>query len=90
MMAVPMGPRDVARATGVSTDTLRHYERKGLLPSVTRTGSGYRRYSAATVERVLRVANGQASGCDLGGGRRVERSRQRLHLLGEPTGTASR
>ena len=27
-----MGPRDVARATGVSTDTLRHYERKGLLP----------------------------------------------------------
>ena len=45
---------------------------------------------AATVERVLRVANGQASGCDLGGGRRVERSRQRLHLLGEPTGTASR
>jgi tRNA(Ile)-lysidine synthase len=45
---------------------------------------------AATVERVLRVAGGQASGCDLGAGRRVERSRQRLRLLGEPTATPSR
>jgi tRNA(Ile)-lysidine synthase len=45
---------------------------------------------AATVERVLRVARGQASGCDLGGGRRVERSRQRLRLFSEPTVPASR
>lgn len=45
---------------------------------------------AATVERVLRVAGGQASGCDVGSGRRVERSRQRLQLLGEPTATPSR
>jgi tRNA(Ile)-lysidine synthase len=45
---------------------------------------------AATVERVLRVADGQASGCDLGAGRRVERSRQRLRLLGEPTVTPTR
>ena len=45
---------------------------------------------AATVERVLRVAGGKASGCDIGGGRRVERSQQRLRLLGEPTVTPSR
>jgi tRNA(Ile)-lysidine synthase len=45
---------------------------------------------AATVERVLRVAAGQASGCDIGGGRRVERSRQRLRLFGEPTVTPTR
>jgi tRNA(Ile)-lysidine synthase len=45
---------------------------------------------AATVERVLRVAGGQASGCDIGGGRRIERSQQRLRLLGEPTVTPSR
>ena len=49
----PMGPREVARATGVSTDTLRHYERKGLLPRVARTAAGYRRYSTATVERLI-------------------------------------
>lgn len=45
---------------------------------------------AATIERVLRVAGGQASGCDLGAGRRIERSRQRLRLLSEPTTTPSR
>lgn len=45
---------------------------------------------AATVERVLRVAGGQSVGCDLGAGRRVERSHQRLHLLGEPSATPSR
>lgn len=45
---------------------------------------------AATIERVLRVAEGHASGCDIGAGRRVERSRQRLQLLGEPTATPSR
>ena len=45
---------------------------------------------AATVERVLRVAGGHASGCDIGSGRRVERSRQRLRLLGEPSVTPSR
>jgi tRNA(Ile)-lysidine synthase len=45
---------------------------------------------AATVERVLRVAGGQASGCDIGAGRRIVRSRQRLRLLGEATATPSR
>ena len=45
---------------------------------------------AATVDRVLRVAAGSASGCDIGAGRRVERSRQRLRLLGAPSETPSR
>jgi tRNA(Ile)-lysidine synthase len=45
---------------------------------------------AATVDRVLRVAGGLASGCDIGAGRRVERSQQRLRLLGNPTNTPSR
>jgi tRNA(Ile)-lysidine synthase len=45
---------------------------------------------AATVERVLQVAGGHASGCDIGSGRRVERSHQRLRLLGEPTATPTR
>ncbi|MGZ4700459.1 MAG: tRNA lysidine(34) synthetase TilS [Ilumatobacteraceae bacterium] len=45
---------------------------------------------AATVDRVLQVAGGSASGCDIGAGRRVERSRQRLRLLGNPSNTPSR
>ena len=60
-----MGPRDVARATGVSTDTLRHYERKGLLPRVARSAAGYRRYSAATVERVLLIQRALVVGFSL-------------------------
>ena len=35
---------------------------------------------AAAVERVLTVARGEAVACDIGGGRRVERSGQRLRL----------
>ncbi len=39
---------------------------------------------AATVARVLDVAGGGSVGCDVGGGRRVERSRQRLSLCDGP------
>jgi tRNA(Ile)-lysidine synthase len=44
----------------------------------------------ATVDRVLDVARGAASSCDVGGGRRVERTRQRLRLVGPPTEPAVR
>lgn len=52
MNETPLGPRAVARLTGISTDTLRHYERLGLLPGVTRTTAGYRRYQPQAIERV--------------------------------------
>ena len=41
--------------TGVSPDTIRHYENIGVLPRASRTGSGYRLYPESTVERVLVV-----------------------------------
>ena len=47
-----LSPRQVARATGVSSDLLRHYERRGLLPNPARTNAGYRRYTPETVKRV--------------------------------------
>ncbi len=46
---------DLAKAAGVSPDTIRHYERIGVLPRVARTESGYRVYPASAVERVLVV-----------------------------------
>lgn len=61
----PMGPREVARATGVSTDTLRHYERNGLLPASHETAAGYRRYSAAMVHRVLLILRALVVGFSL-------------------------
>jgi DNA-binding transcriptional MerR regulator len=77
MIATPMGPREVARTTGVSTDTLRHYERKGLLPGVTRTTAGYRRYSAASVERVLLIQRALVVGFSLADLERVLSVRDR-------------
>jgi DNA-binding transcriptional MerR regulator len=46
---------DLSRLTGVSADTLRHYERLGILPPSQRTNGGYRIYSHAAVERVRLV-----------------------------------
>ena len=43
---------DIARITGVSADTLRHYERLGILPKSNRTDSGYRIYEPSAVQRV--------------------------------------
>lgn len=43
---------ELAKATGVSTDTLRHYERLGLLSRARRTLSNYRQYPPDAVQRV--------------------------------------
>jgi len=77
MTASSMGPREVAGATGVSTDTLRHYERKGLLPRVVRTSAGYRQYPASTVERVLLIQRALVVGFSLADLTRVLNSRDR-------------
>jgi MerR family transcriptional regulator, copper efflux regulator len=45
----------LARAAAVSPDTIRHYERIGVLPRASRTQSGYRVYPASALERVLVV-----------------------------------
>ena len=42
----------LAHLTGVSTDTLRHYERLGLLPRPQRAAGNYRDYSQASQQRV--------------------------------------
>ena len=43
---------ELARLTGVSTDTLRHYEKLGILPTSQRTTGGYRMFPPSSVERV--------------------------------------
>jgi DNA-binding transcriptional MerR regulator len=43
----------LAEATGVSSDTIRHYEKIGALTAAKRTASGYRFYPESAVERVL-------------------------------------
>lgn len=45
----------LAKAAGVSPDTIRHYEKIGVLPRAARTPGGYRVYPASVVDRVLTV-----------------------------------
>lgn len=42
----------MARLAGVSSDTLRHYERRGLIPAPRRSANGYREYPASLIERI--------------------------------------
>ena len=43
---------EVTRRLGMSADTLRYYEKIGLLPRVARNGSGVRRYDRADLARL--------------------------------------
>jgi len=43
---------ELARLTGASADTLRHYERLGILPPSQRTSGGYRIFPSSAVDRV--------------------------------------
>ena len=55
---------DVAKRTGVPASTLRYYEKKGLLKSL--TGRGQRRQFAADVaDRLALISLGQAAGFSL-------------------------
>jgi DNA-binding transcriptional MerR regulator len=56
---------ELARITGVSTDTLRHYERMRVLPLPRRTSSGYRQYPRESVDRVRMVRRAMALGFSL-------------------------
>jgi DNA-binding transcriptional MerR regulator len=46
---------ELARAAGISPDTLRHYEKLGLLPIAIRTPGGYRLYPPDTLALVQMI-----------------------------------
>lgn len=46
---------ELAKATGTSIETIRFYEREGLLPQASRTGGNYRIYDVSHVERLAFV-----------------------------------
>lgn len=47
--------QEIARLTGVTSRTLRHYDAVGLLPAVRTTESGPRRYDRAALVRLQRI-----------------------------------
>jgi DNA-binding transcriptional MerR regulator len=56
---------EIAHEAGVSVDTVRFYERVGVLPAPARTDSGYRDYEPRTVERIRFTRELQAIGFTL-------------------------
>lgn len=56
---------DVARLSGVGIEALRFYESRGLLEPATRTGSGYRLYGEAALDRLSFIKKAQSVGFTL-------------------------
>jgi len=56
---------EVAATAGVTAQTIRFYERTGLLPPPQRTPNGYRTYDEQTITRLQFIRNGQVAGLTL-------------------------
>ena len=67
----------LARLSFVSTDSLRHYERVGVLPKPRRTPAGYRQYPPEAVARVRMIRRALALGFTLRELARVLRVREK-------------
>lgn len=57
---------ELAKSSGTSVQTLRYYEREGILRQPPRTAAGYRAYTASDLEHVRFVRNCQRLGFSLG------------------------
>jgi MerR family copper efflux transcriptional regulator len=55
----------IARRAGVSVDTVRYYEKNGLLAPTARLASGYRRYDEAQLKRLRFIREAQKLGFSL-------------------------
>jgi MerR family copper efflux transcriptional regulator len=66
---------ELARLCGVSPDTIRHYERVGVLPAAVRGANGYRLFPREAVGRVLLIRRALAIGFSLVEVERILRQR---------------
>lgn len=55
----------LARHAGTTSDTIRYYERLGLLPKAPRNNSGYRRYGSDAIDRMKFIQGTQRLGLSL-------------------------
>jgi DNA-binding transcriptional MerR regulator len=56
---------ELAEAVGLSPDTIRYYERAGLLPPPARTPAGYRAYDGGAVDRLRFIQGARRLGLKL-------------------------
>lgn len=64
-MTVKLRVSDLAKRVGVSPDTIRYYERVGLLPPPARTATDYRSYDHSAVDRLQFIQGAQRLGLRL-------------------------
>ena len=64
-VASTLSSGQLADLAGVSRDTLRHYERKGVLPRALRGQNGYRQYAPEALQRVQLVRRALSVGFTL-------------------------
>jgi DNA-binding transcriptional MerR regulator len=63
--AGPLTISDLAHETGVRADTVRYYERVGLMPEPARTSGAHRRYDPRAVDRLQFIRGAQRLGLRL-------------------------
>lgn len=56
---------ELAESVGLDSQTIRFYERQGLLPKPHRAANGYRTYDPSNIARVLFIRSAQAAGLTL-------------------------
>ena len=70
---------EAAAASGCHLETIRYYERSGLIPAPARSASGYREYSPTEVARLCFISRGRELGFSL------DEIRSLLRLNDDPT-----
>ena len=75
--------KELSRATGVDVETIRYYEKQGLLPEPARRDNGYRDYEAAHLERLSFIRHCRALDMPLADVKRL------LGLVDAPLGNYS-
>ena len=69
---------DLAKATGTKVETIRYYERIGLLPTPARTAGNYRAYGPANLDRLSFIRHARELGFA------IEAIRDLLRLTDDP------
>ena len=57
--------QDMSKKTGLSTHTLRYYEKEGLLPKVERSPGGFRQYTDADLDALRLICHLKNTGMSL-------------------------
>jgi len=65
-MAKPLTIGHLARATGVNIETVRYYQRFGIVSEPAKPAAGYRVYPPSTVDRILFIRRAKELGFSLG------------------------